>query len=92
MDEKESKATMRFRSTGLGTTMLDAEPESLAVVGDMLIIHVKTLAPVRWHIRGAVTYKGLVKIVWAALTNISVIKFVLFGFLRYKNPRLTDEF
>ena len=89
---KVDSATMRLKSTGLGDTMLLAEPESFSLEGDILILHVQTVSPVQWHIRTGITYKGMLKILWGILKNFSVVKFLLFGFLRLKNPRLTKDF
>jgi len=45
---------MRFRSTGLGKTELQAYPKGLEPVDDLLILHVQTTDPVRWHIRAGI--------------------------------------
>ena len=71
--------TLRFRSTGLGKTMLQGEPADVQVVDDMLVMHIESVTPVRWRIRAALSFKGLLKMVKMALKP-SVIRFVLFGF------------
>lgn len=91
-EEKVVSASLMLKSTGLGNTMLFAEPESFSVEGDILILHVKTVSPVQWHIRTGITYMGVLKILWGILKSFTAIKFLLFGFLRLKNPRLTGEF
>lgn len=57
------KSTMRFRSTGLGKTMLYGEVEDIYYKEGAAIVSVKTTAPVLWHIRVASNRKGLWKIV-----------------------------
>ncbi len=91
-EEKVVSATMMLKSTGLGNTMLLAEPESFSVEGDILILHVQTVSPVQWHIRTGITYRGVLKLLWGMIKSFSVVKFLLFGFFRLKNPRLTGEF
>ncbi len=91
MAEEEVKTTMRFRSTGLGKTMLHGDVIDVNVVEDCIVLHIQSVSPVRWHIRAALTYKGLLKVIRLTL-KASVIKFLLLGFKRLKNPRLPDEF
>jgi len=57
------KSTMRFRSTGLGKTMLYGEVEDIYYKDGAAIVSVKTTAPVLWHIRVASSRKGLWKII-----------------------------
>jgi hypothetical protein len=88
---KKNYHTLRFRSTGLGKTMLEGEPADVLVVDDMLVMHIQTTTPVRWLIRAALTYKGLLKMIMLALKP-SVLKFVLFGSKSIKNPKLAEDF
>ena len=90
-EEKDEYYSFRFRSTGLGKQMLLGEPLTLAVVEDMLIMQVQTHEPVQWVIRAGLSYRGLFKAVMLAL-NPAVIKFLLFGWMKMKNPKLTDDF
>ncbi len=90
-ESKQGYYTLRFRSTGLGKTMLEGEPAEVLVVDDMLVMHIQTTTPVRWVIRAAITYKGLLKMIMLALKP-SVLKFVLFGFKSIKNPKLGEDF
>jgi len=83
--------TLRFRSTGLGKTMLQGEPADIQIVGDMLVMHIQSTTPVRWRIRAALSFRGLLKMVKMALKP-SVIKFVLLGFKTVKKPNLPDDF
>lgn len=88
---KGSYHTLRFRSTGLGKTMLQGEPEEIRIVDDMLVLHIQSTTPVRWRIRAALTFRGLLKAFKLAL-KLEVMKFILFGFKTLRNPKLSDEF
>jgi len=90
-EKKPDYYPFRFRSTGLGKTVLQGQPIGIEVVGDMLVLHVQATIPVQWQIRAALTFRGLLEVVKLALKP-SVIKFVLLGFKTLKNPNLTDEF
>lgn len=90
-DGKPDYYPLRFRSTGLGKTMLQGEPADLLVVDDMLVVHIQSTTPVRWRIRAALTFRGFLQVVKMALKP-SVIKFILFGFKTLKNPKLSDDF
>ena len=83
--------TLRFRSTGLGKTMLQGEPADIQIVDDMLVMHIQTTTPVRWRIRAALTFRGLLKMVKMGLKP-SVIKFILLGFTTLKKPNLPEDF
>jgi hypothetical protein len=83
--------TLRFRSTGLGKTMLEGEPADIQIVDDMLVMHIQSTTPVRWRIRAALTFRGLLKMVKMGLKP-SVIKFVLLGFTTLKKPNLPEDF
>lgn len=83
--------TLRFRSTGLGKTMLQGEPADIQIVDDMLVMHIQSTTPVRWRIRAALSYRGLLAMIKMALKP-SVLKFVLFGFTTIKNPKLPEDF
>ncbi|MFH1775761.1 MAG: hypothetical protein ABH839_03835 [Chloroflexota bacterium] len=66
---------MRFRSTGLGKTELEATPKSLEVAGGLLILHVQTTTPVRWHIRAGIQRKDLFKLV-RMVFSLSLLKYL----------------
>ena len=83
--------TLRFRSTRLGKTILQGEPADIQIVDDMLVMHIQSTTPVRWRIRAALTFRGLLKMVKMALKP-SVMKFVLFGFKTVKKPNLPEDF
>jgi len=92
--EKESKEgyyTLRFRSTGLGKTMLEGEPADVMVIDDMLVMHIQSTTPVRWRIRAALSYRGLLKFIKLGL-KLSVLKFIFFGFKSIKTPKLPEDF
>ncbi|MFC2067636.1 hypothetical protein ACFLTP_01270 [Chloroflexota bacterium] len=74
---------MRFRSTGLGKTELEAQPTGLETVSDLLILHVKTTKPVRWHIRAAIQRGDLLKLLRLAFTP-KVIIYLLGSFIPRK--------
>ena len=89
--EKTDFYTLRFRSTGLGTTMMEGEPAGFDVIDDMLVMNIQTTTPTRWKIRSALTYKGVMKVIFQAI-RWKVLKFLLLGWWRYKNPRLSKDF
>ena len=88
---KEGYYNLRFRSTGLGKTMLEGDPAGVEVVDDMLVMHIQSTTPVRWRIRAALSYRGLLKFIKLAMKP-SVLKFVFFGFKSMRNPKLPEEF
>jgi hypothetical protein len=91
-DEKKNDFySFRFRSTGLGKQLLMGEPLKLIVIDDMLVMQVETKEPVQWVIRAGLTYRGILAAAKLALTP-AVIKFLLFGWIKMKNPKLTDDF
>ena len=90
-NKKDRYSLLRFRSTGLGKTLLEGEPMNMEIVGDTLVLHIQSTRPVRWHIRAAMTYKGLLKLLKLSL-KLSIIKFFLFGAGSIKKPNLPDEF
>jgi hypothetical protein len=91
VEEAPKFHSLRFRSTGLGKTMMQGEPDGFDVVDDMLVMYVQTTTPTRWRIRSALTYKAVIKVIVSAI-RWKVIKFLLFGWIRAKNPRLSDDF
>jgi len=80
-----------FRSTGLGKTELVAEVDYIRSQGDYLILYVNTLEPVRWKIRGAISYKDLIKILGVCL-KVSVISWILGVFRAFKPPKHPGDF
>ena len=82
---------MLFRSTGLGKTELVAEVDHIKNQGDYLILYVNTLEPVRWKIRGAISYPDLMKILGACL-RASVIGWILSIFRAFKPAKHPGDF
>jgi len=94
--KKDEYAYMRFRSTGLGKTELLCELKKcdsvVEVVNDMLLIHVQSVKPVRWHIRAGLSYKVLMKAIWKIAKQPALYKFLILGIFHMFNPRMPDEF
>jgi hypothetical protein len=67
---------MLFRSTGLGKRELVAEIVAVKRQGDYLIMEVQTTEPVRWKIRGGVTWKDLRMLIKVVL-NRQVLWYLL---------------
>ena len=82
---------MRFRSTGLGKTELQAEPMGLEPSDDLLILHVQTTDPVRWHIRAGLQRKDMFKLIRLAV-NPKVIMYILSGFIKKSNTKEPENF
>lgn len=91
-EAKKPEPCMRMKSTGLGTTMLFAEVDKVGVMDDMLILHINSVSPVRWHIRAGITYKGMLQLLWAVFKSFVAVKFVFLGFTKMKNPKLPENF
>jgi len=90
-ESKEGYYSLRFRSTGLGKTMLEGEPAGVEVIDDMLVMHIQSTTPVRWRIRAALSYRGLLKMIRLSLKS-SVLKFIFFGFGSIRKPKLPEDF
>ena len=65
---------MLFRSTGLGKRELVAEIVGIRCQGDYLIMEVQTTEPVKWKIRGGLSWKDLRILIKQAL-KLSVLSF-----------------
>jgi len=52
---------MRMRSTGLGRTELLGRFEGITLSGDYLVLSVKTTAPVKWHVRTALSRRDAIE-------------------------------
>ena len=81
---------MRFRSTGLGKTELQAEPIKLEPVGNLLILHIQTTSPVRWHIRAGIQRRDMLKLIRLAI-SFKLIKY-FFGFVKVGNSKEPENF
>ena len=67
---------MRMRSTGLGKTELIGNIEAIKRQGDYLVMSVRTVDPVRWHVRAGLDGTDLRNLVKAML-NFPVIMYAL---------------
>ena len=81
---------MRFRSTGLGKTELQAYATGLEPVDDLLILHVQTTEPVRWHIRAGLQRGDVFKLI-RFVFNFQLLKY-LFGFAKAGNSKEPEDF
>ena len=72
---------MRMRSTGLGQTELIGSIEGIKRHGNYLVLSVRTLEPVRWHVRTGIDGKDLRDLI-KAIFSFSVVKYVVFNILR----------
>ena len=82
---------MRFRSTGLGKTELQAEPIGLEPSSDLLILHVQTTQPVRWHIRAGLQRTDMFKLMRLVISP-KFISYFLLGFVRRRNLKEPENF
>jgi hypothetical protein len=81
---------MLFRSTGLGKAELVGEIIEVKPQGDYLIMEIHTSEPVKWKIRGAVSFKDLRTLI-KAIMRLSVILFLL-KVVRLREPQSPGEF
>ena len=82
---------MLFRSTGLGKRELVAEIVAVKRQDDYLIMEVETSEPVRWMIRGGVTWKDL-RVLVKALLSVSVLGYLLGPSNWFKRAKHPGEF
>jgi hypothetical protein len=68
----------RMRSTGLGKTELHAQIVGLRPDQDLLILELKTVKPVKWHIRAGLQPEDRLKLLKLMLKlNFKLLKFVV---------------
>ncbi len=69
---------MRFRSSGLGEDKeLIGYISELSPVGeDLLVLHIQTTEPVKWHLRAGIQFSDIPKVV-KSLLKLSVILLML---------------
>jgi len=67
---------MRLRSTGLGKTELRGDIASLEARSGLLILHVQTTSPMKWHIRAGMQRKDVFKLV-RSIFCLSVMKYMV---------------
>ena len=82
---------MLFRSTGLGKAELVGEIVGIKAQGDYLIMEINTTEPVRWKVRGAVSFKDL-KTLAKMMFQISVILFFLKVTAWFREPQTPGDF
>jgi hypothetical protein len=82
---------MLFRSTGLGKRELVAEIVAVKRQDDYLIMEVETSEPVRWMIRGGVTWKDLRMLLKAAF-SFPVLWYLLGPSNWFKQAKHPGEF
>jgi len=82
---------MLFRSTGLGKAELVGEIIEVKPQGDYLIMEIHTSEPVKWKIRGAVSFKDLRTLIKASL-RLSVILYFLKTAAWFREPRSPGDF
>lgn len=83
---------MRIRSTGLGRrTELLANFDNISCVEGHLILSIRTVAPVRWHVRVALTPSDLREMAKLVLKG-SNIAYVLSGIGRREEPEPPSDY
>ena len=82
---------MLFRSTGLGKRELVAEIVGIRRQGDYLIMEVETTEPVRWKIRGGLSWKDL-RILIKETLKLSVLSFFVKPWSWFRNAEHPGEF
>jgi hypothetical protein len=82
---------MRMRSTGLGRTELVGHFEGIARKGDYLVLSVRTTAPVRWHVRTALSRKDAIEMLKLVLRP-SILIYFLSSLLRREEGQAPDEY
>ena len=73
---------MLVRSTGLGRTELEGDVKSLDVKADYIIIGMKTVEPVKWHVRVAANYSDLITIMRMLMFSARGWKFLILQSLK----------
>jgi hypothetical protein len=83
---------MRFRSTGLGQTELKGRMSDLSPVGeDLLVFHIDTYEPVKWHLKAGMERKDIPKILKGILKP-SIFAFIIRTlFYVKKNPKEVED-
>lgn len=67
---------MRMRSTGLGRTELVGDFDGIARNGDYLVLSVRTTAPVKWHVRTALSRKDAIEMLKLVLRPKVLLYFI----------------
>ena len=82
---------MLFRSTGLGKAELVAEIVEIKRKGDYLIMEMETTEPVRWKIRGGISFMDL-RVLLKAAMKFSVLSFFFNLAAWKKKPESPGDF
>ena len=82
---------MLFRSTGLGKRELVAEIVGIRSQGDYLIMEVQTTEPVKWMIRGGLSWSDLRTLIKEAL-KLSVLSFFVKPWSWFRKAEHPGEF
>jgi len=82
---------MLFRSTGLGKAELVGEIIRIEPKGDYLVMEIHTTEPVKWKIRGAVSFKDLRTLIKASF-RLSVLLFFMKAAAWFREPQPPGEF
>jgi len=78
---------MRVASTGLGKTELYGEIFDLKRNGDLLILHLNTEEPAKWHLRAALEYEDVYPLLKGFATPSAVWFLIRSVFFPKKNPK-----
>lgn len=81
---------MKMRSTGLGTTELVGEINDITRAGGYLVLHVGTTEPVRWHVRAAINFCDLFRIMKLLLKPSRLLSMITFLFHSFKANSTAD--
>lgn len=81
---------MRMRSTGLGRTELVGGFEGISRKGDYLILSVRTTAPVKWHVRTALSRKDAIEMLKFVLRPKTLLFFLSCLGKRYEGEAPKD--
>ena len=83
---------MRFRSTGLGKTELKGRMSDLAPVGeDLLVYHIQTYEPVKWHLKAAMERRDVPALVKGFLKPSILLHTIRTLFYIKKNPKEVED-
>ncbi len=79
---------MRFKSSGLGERELKGNMAALSLVGDdLLVMHIETYDPVKWHLRAGLERKDLRGLVKGLLKPSVFFHTIRTLFFPKKNPK-----
>jgi len=83
---------MRFRSTGLGQTELKGRMADLSPAGeDLLVYHIETYEPVKWHLKAGMERKDIPRILKGFLKPSILFHTIRVLFYVKKNPKELED-